>query len=324
MLAAPAQAAPELVPVGDFANPTYATAPASEPGRVFVTERAGRVMLVDGDDVTTFLDLTAITLSSYEERGLLSMAFAPDHATSGRFYAYLTSKPAGDIEIREYTRSAANPDVADPASGKLLLSIPHTDAPNHNGGQLQIGPDGKLWLATGDGGGGNDQFGHSQDPESLLGKLIRLDGTPQVMARGLRNPWRFAFTPDGTIVIADVGQGEWEEIDVGLADNYGWPCWEGTERHASSPESCDTGTAMPVLQHAHAEGFCAIVGGYVVRDPGLPTLAGRYVYGDNCHQQLRSVELGEPATDAPVGLSVDRLSSFGEDACGRVLVVSLE
>ena len=138
-----------------------------------MTERAGRVRLIrDGAVVAApFLDLTSITESGYEERGLLSAAFAPDYATSGRFYVFVTAKAAaavsgtlGELQVREYRRSAANPDAADPASARLLLSIPHTDAQNHNGGQLQFAPDGKLWLGTGDGGGGNDQFGHSQDP----------------------------------------------------------------------------------------------------------------------------------------------------------------
>ena len=166
-----------------------------------MVERPGPVRVVR-DGVTLgapFLDLSAITQSDDTERGLLSMAFAPDYATSGRFSVYLTAKPAGSIEIREYVRSA-NPDVAEPGSARVLLTIPHAEAGNHNGGQVQFGPDGKLWLATGDGGGSNDQFGHAQDPNSLLGKLIRLDPAapaPEVVARGLRNPWRFSFAPDG-------------------------------------------------------------------------------------------------------------------------------
>ena len=315
--------------VGDFDGPTYATGAPGDASRVFVVEKPGRVRLVrDGAVVAQpFLDLTATTLSTDEERGLLSAAFAPDYATSGHVYVYLTAKPAGEIQVWEYTRSAANPDVADPASGRLLLAIGHTDAANHNGGQLQFGPDGKLWLGTGDGGGGNDQFGHSQDLGSLLGKLIRLDPvapSPEVVARGLRNPWRFSFDrANGQLVIGDVGQDAVEEVDVGLAANYGWPCFEGSTRRTSTPASCDSGTAAPVLTKAHADGFCSITGGYVVRDPGLPSLLGRYVYGDFCSAGLRSVDLANPGSDAALGLSVNSLSSFGEDACGRILVVSL-
>ncbi len=226
--------------------------------------------------------------------------------------------------MREYRRSAADPDVADPATARLLFSVRHDAAGNHNGGQLQFGPDGKLWLATGDGGA---NAAAAQDPASLLGKLIRLDpagGAPEVLARGLRNPWRFSFDrATGQLVLADVGDGAVEEVNVGLAANYGWPCWEGTSAHGSDP-ACNTGTAPPVLEKTHnGDGFCSIVGGYVVRDPGLPTLLGRYLYGDYCSDGLRSVDLANVAGDAAVGLSVGSLSSFGQDACGRILVVSL-
>jgi hypothetical protein len=317
------------VKVGDFDGPTYATGAPGDVSRVFVTEKPGRVRLVRDGAVLAqpFLDVTAMTLSSDEERGLLSAAFAPDYAASGRFYVYLTARPAGEIQVWEYRRSAANPDVADPASGRMLVAVSHPDASNHNGGQLQFGPDGKLWFGTGDGGGGGDQYGHSQDPASLLGKLIRVDvdtASVEVLARGLRNPWRFSFDrANGQLVVADVGQDALEEVSVGLAANYGWPCFEGTTRRTSMPASCDSGSAAPVLTKAHADGFCSITGGYVVRDPGLPSLAGRYVYGDFCSAGLRSVDLANPGSDAAVGLSVSSLSSFGEDACGRILVVSL-
>ncbi|WP_053227527.1 PQQ-dependent sugar dehydrogenase [Solirubrobacter soli] len=316
--------------MGDFDGPTYATGAPGDASRVFVVEKPGRIRLVRDGAVLAqpFLDVSSMTLSADEERGLLSAAFAPDYATSGKFYVYLTARPDGALQIWEYTRSAANPDVADASSGRLLLAIPHADAANHNGGQLQFGPDGKLWLGTGDGGGGNDQFGHSQDPASLLGKLIRLDPAspaPEIVARGLRNPWRFSFDrASGQLVVGDVGQDAWEEIDVGVAANYGWPCFEGTARGPSSPASCMSGATLPVLTKSHADdGFCSITGGYVVRDPGLPTLAGRYLYGDFCNAALRSVDLAAPASDAAVGLSVNSLSSFGEDTCGRILVVSL-
>jgi hypothetical protein len=322
-LAAPAHAAPSLVALGSFSSPTYATSAPDDGNRIYVVEKPGTIRIAG--QATPFLDLTADTLSTDQERGLLSMAFAPDYATSGRFYVYLTTRPAGTIEIRSYQRSAANPYVADPATGRTLVSIPHSDAANHNGGQLQFGPDGKLFAGTGDGGGANDQFHHSQDPNSLLGKLLAIDtnaGGATVVARGLRNPWRFSF--DGsTIVIADVGQDAYEEVDVGFAANYGWPCKEGFHDHGSDPGCNGVATAAPVLEQPHSAGFCSITGGYVVRDPGLPTLLGRYLYGDYCNAPLRSVDLANPAGDAPVGISVPGLSSFGQDACGRILVVSL-
>jgi hypothetical protein len=256
------------------------------------------------------------------------MAFAPDYATSGRFYVYLTTKPAGEIQIREYRRSAADPYQADPASARTLAAIPHADAANHNGGQLQFGPDGKLYAGTGDGGGANDQFQHSQDTGSLLGKLLTIDtvnGGASIVSVGLRNPWRFSFDrASGQLVIGDVGQGAVEEVDAGSAANYGWPCKEGTsDTGISRPGCAGVQTTPPVLEQTHANGFCSITGGYVVRDPGLPTLNGRYLYGDFCSAPLRSADLANPASDALVGLSVPSLSSFGQDACGRILVVSL-
>src|SRR4051794_18670500 len=275
--ATPAHAAPQLVKVGDFAQPVYATGDAS---RVFVVERAGRVQLVRDGAVSTFLDLTPIVESGYQERGLLSIALAP-----GRVYVYLTAKAAaatsgtaGEIQVREYPVAG---DVADAATGRLLLAIRHDEAANHNGGQLQFGPDGKLWLGTGDGGGGNNQFGHAQDPASLLGKLIRLDPaapTPEIVSVGLRNPWRFSFDrATGQLTIGDVGQDAWEEIDVGVAANYGWSCREGA--HAGPGPACSGPVTEPVLEFDQNAGYCSITGGYVVRDPGLPSLLGRYVYG---------------------------------------------
>jgi hypothetical protein len=317
---APAHAAPQLVKVGDFAQPVYATGDAS---RVFVVERAGRVQLVRDGAVSTFLDLTPIVESGYQERGLLSIALAP-----GRVYVYLTataaaatSGTAGEIQVREYPVTA---DVADAAAGRLLLAIRHDEAVNHNGGQLQFGPDGKLWLGTGDGGGGNDQFGHAHDPASLLGKLIRLDPAapaPEIVSVGLRNPWRFSFDrATGRLVIGDVGQNAYEEIDAGLAADYGWPCREGA--HAGPRSGCAGSFAEPVVEQPHGAGWCSITGGYVVRDPGLPTLLGRYLYGDYCKGELRSTDLA--GGDAATGLSVPSLSSFGEDACGRLFAVSLD
>jgi hypothetical protein len=316
MLAAAALAL-TLVPVGTFDSPTWAGSRAGDEHRVYVTEKPGRLRVVlDGavQDAPA-LDISSIVDSGSSERGLLSAAFAGDST-----YVYFTAKAsaavsgtAGEIQVREY-----------PAD-RLLLAIRHSDAANHNGGQLQIGPDGKLWLGTGDGGGGDDQFHHSQAPASLLGKLIRIDlasGEHEVLARGLRNPWRFSF--DGpTIVIADVGQNQREEVNVGLADNYGWPCREGAQAYLSDP-GCDGAVlADPVFDRAHVGGVCAITGGYVVRDPGLPSLLGRYLYGDFCAPALRSVELAAPAGDAPIGVNVAGLSSFGEDACGRIYTVSL-
>jgi hypothetical protein len=320
---AAAEAAPALVKLGDFADPVHATGAPGDAARVFVVERKGRVLVWrEGVGAQTFLDITGEVLSDASERGLLSVAFAPDYASSGRFFVYLTV-PGGDLQVREYRRAHA--DGADPASGRVLLTVPHRDASNHNGGQLQFGPDGRLWLATGDGGA---TPAAAQDPALLLGKLLALDvntGAVTIAASGLRNPWRFSFDrAGGQLVLADVGNADREEINVGLAGNYGWPCREGSVDTPTDLPGCAGGLTDPVLEKTHGgDGFCSITGGYVVRDPGLPTLVGRYVYGDFCAEALRSVDLAHPASDAPIGVGVPSLSSFGEDACGRLLVVSL-
>ena len=316
MLAAAALAL-TLVPVGTFDSPTWAGSPAGDEHRLYVTEKPGRLrVVVDGGvSAAPALDIGSIVESGSSERGLLSAAFA-----GGKTYVYFTAKAAaavsgtaGEIQVREYP------------GDRLLLAVRHDDAANHNGGQLQIGPDGKLWLGTGDGGGSDDQFHHSQDPASLLGKLIRIDpasGDHDVLARGLRNPWRFSFD-ESTIVIADVGQNQREEVNVGLADNYGWPCREGAQAYLRDPGCEGVAIADPVFDRPHTGGVCSITGGYVVRDPGLPSLLGRYLYGDFCAPALRSVDLAAPASDAPIGVSVSGLSSFGEDGCGRIYTVSL-
>jgi len=344
LAAAPAGAAPALVPLGTFESPTYVTGPPGDDTRVFVVERAGRIRILrDGAErPQPFLDLAADTRSAGSEQGLLSMAFAPDYAASGRFFVYLTAEPDGHIEVREYRRSA-QPDVADPTVRRTLVRIPHPTYANHNGGQLRVGPDGMLWIGTGDGGGGNDPFQNAQDLRSELGKILRvtLDGAipadnpfpgSRVWAYGVRNPWRFSFDRlTGDLVIGDVGQGAREEVDVapaperGRAANWGWPCFEGTRTNADTAQPCTApGALPPFLERRHAaDGYCSITGGYVVRDPRLPTLAGRYLFGDFCRPAIQSVALGDASGAQSTGLSVDGLSSFGEDACGRIYVASL-
>jgi Glucose / Sorbosone dehydrogenase len=302
LAAAPASAAPELVKLGDFTDPVHVTSPPNDP-RVFVVEQAGRIGIAGGG---TFLDLTNETLNG-GERGLLSMAFAPDYASSGLLYVFLTSRPNGDIEIREYRGGTLL---------RTLLDEPHS-ASNHNGGQLQFGPDGALYASIGD----NAVIANARDPASPFGKIHRIDtatGASSIWSSGLRNPWRFSFdAPTGDLLIGDVGSGSFEEINWSRAPNagqgvdYGWGCGEGAN------QSCGTPAAF-----WHPNGpFCAIIGGLVVRDPGLPTLSGRYLYGDNCNAALWSRTLG--ANDgAETGLTVSGLSSFGTDSCGHVFVAS--
>jgi hypothetical protein len=255
------------------------------------------------------------------------MAFAPDYAASGRFYVFYTDND-GDIRVEERTRSAADPDMADPASARTLLVQEHSAASNHNGGQLQIGPDGRLYVSIGDGAVDPSD---AQDPGTFLGKITRIDpanGAAEVYARGLRNPYRFSFDrATGDLTIGDVGQAAQEEVDLlgaGAAPgaNFGWPACEGSVCTGPAPANY----VPPVLTYANDASTCAITGGYVVRDPTQPALAGRYVYGDFCAGALRSAVLaqGGASGDAPLGLTVSMLASFGEDAAGCLYAVSLD
>jgi hypothetical protein len=347
---------PQLALVGRFTSPVYLTAPAGDRARLFVVEQPGRIVISRGGSTlgTPFLDIRSL-VSSGGERGLLSMAFPPDYATSRRFYVYYTARD-GAITVAEY-RTSVNADVADPNTRRTVLSIPHSRS-NHNGGQLQFGPDGLLYVGTGDGGGGGDPDRAAQNLGSLLGKILRLDpraagpaayavppsnpfvgqagARGEIWSYGLRNPWRFTFDREtGDLTIGDVGQGSWEEIDFaptgagrGRGANFGWSCFEG--RHAYTPNSREAACnpirspyVPPVWEYSHSRG-CSITGGYVVRDPFLPALAGRYVYGDYCDRPLWSVLLRSPDAqdDRRLGLDVPGLSSFGEDACGRVYAIS--
>jgi glucose/arabinose dehydrogenase len=346
-VAAPAgaAAAPALVPVGTFNAPMYVTSPPGDTTRLFVVERAGVIRLIrDGTPLgAPVLDI-APQVSTDGERGLLSMAFPSDYATSGLFYVYLTAEPSGQLQIREYHRSAQDPDIADPG-GRIVWRRDHP-ATNHNGGTIAFGPDRMLWLATGDGA---QDANNAQNLNSQLGKLIRIDprrgnageytipaDNPDpgstVWAAGLRNPFRWSFDRvSGDLVIGDVGGSQKEEIDyvpapgLARAANFGWPCWEG---FSPGPVACTPGQPYiePVFDLPHPANT-ALTGGVVVRDPGLPSLVGRYVYADYYDGQVRSLVLARPRArdDRPAGLpTVPRLVAFGEDACGHVYVVSTD
>ena len=352
----PAQAAAtgvRLKKVGDFDQPVAFAAPPKDIHRQFVAEQAGTIrMIKDGRVASTpFLDIRDRVVSGGEQ-GLLGLAFPPDYATSKRFYVYYTARGSGANTLAEFR--ATSDDRADAGSGRILFAQADSES-NHNGGQLQFGPDGLLYVGLGDGGGGDDQHGgrgNAQDKGSLLGKILRVDpravnGKPytipadnpfvsesgargEIYAYGLRNPWRFSFDrADGALVIADVGQNAVEEIDYAAEGkargaNYGWRPFEGTRRNFDEPAP---GHVAPVLQKTHDDGWCSITGGYVVRDRALPALAGRYVYGDYCLGQLRSVRLGEGRASGDRAIAsvprIEGLSSFGEDARGRVYVLSL-
>jgi hypothetical protein len=356
-LAAPGAAmGATLVKVGDFSAPVYVTAPPGDPHRLFVVEKGGTIEVLHDGVRSEFIDLSA-GVRADGEAGLLSMAFAPDYAASGVFYVFFTSPRPGDsgggiVNVAELRRSAADPDRADPATLRPVLTVQHPDFNNHYGGQLQFGPDGLLYVSTGDGGSGGDPANNGQNTHALLGKLLRIDprpdgsspytipasnpfadgagGAPEVYAWGLRNPWRFSFDRErGDLALGDVGEGTREEIDFAprgtdVGADYGWRCREGTIP-VGAPCDPSASYVEPVFEYGHTAGRCSVTGGYVVRNRDLDSLYGRYLYGDFCDGQIRSLLLAKPraSDDAPTGLTVASLSSFGEDSCGHVYAASL-
>ena len=343
-----------LVRVGTFAQPVSIAAAPRDRRRLFVVEQGGRIRVVRGGRKLRrpFLDVSRLIVSGGEQ-GLLGLAFAPDYARSRRFYVHFTNR-SGDTRVVEYRRSRSNPNVADRRSGRVVLRQDQPET-NHNGGQLAFGPDGLLYLGLGDGGGANDRHGargNAQDLGTILGKIVRIDprrsgrrsyriprdnpfrrragARGEIFSYGLRNPWRFSFDrKTGDLVIGDVGQSAIEEIDFVSRDrarggNFGWRPFEGTRRLVPGEDA--PGHIPPVLQLRHSGGFCSVTGGYVVRDPDLPALAGRYVYGDFCDGKVRSAVLRSSGAEDDRVLSVPEvgaISSFGEDARGRVYVASL-
>jgi glucose/arabinose dehydrogenase len=335
--------------IGSFAAPVYVTSPPGDRRRLFVVEQAGRIRVVVGGKrlARPFLDI-ASQVSSGGERGLLSMAFAPDYARSGRFYVDYTDVN-GNTRIVEYRRASA--DRADPASARQIM-FQRQPEPNHNGGLLLFGPDRHLYIGFGDGGGAGDQHGahgNAQNLGSLLGKILRIDpvasggrpysvpasnpfaGRPgarsEIWAYGLRNPWRFAFDPrTNALVIGDVGQNAVEEIDVvpgmGKGANLGWRVFEGRSRYTAGESA--PGALPPAVQRFHGDGNCSITGGVVVRDPALVALRGRYLFGDYCKGIVQSGRVRGRSLRGVhrTRLRVSGLASFGTDARGRTYAVS--
>ncbi len=335
--------------IGVFSQPVYLASSPGDPHRLFVVERAGRIIvLVRGRrQARPFLDISGKVNSGGGEQGLLSLAFAPDYKTSHRFFVYYTDG-SNNIRIVEYRRARSNPNRADASSARTVLAIDHHAETNHNGGQLQFGPDGDLYIGVGDGGSEGDPHNYGQNTDVLLGKLLRIaprpaggytipagnpfarahGRRPEIWAYGLRNPWRFSFDRrTGDLIIGDVGQDTEEEIDFarrghGAGANYGWSIFEGDRRY--KPGSA-RGAVRPALVGLHSDGYCAIIGGYVVRDRALRSLYGRYLFGDNCKPQINSVRLsaGHARGNRATGLSVSSLSAFGQDDAGHIYAVSL-
>jgi glucose/arabinose dehydrogenase len=326
---------------------TYLTYAGDNATRLYLVTKVGRVLVLEGGTVRAqpFLDITDRVGSDASERGLLSIAFSPHYASDGAFYAYYTNLH-GDVVVSRFS-AARDTAQADLASEQILLTV-GKHYPNHNGGQLQFGPDGMLYIGIGDGGSQGDPNGNGQNTQALLGKLLRIDvstagqpytsppdnplqgkgGRAEIWAYGLRNPWRFSFDrATGDLYIADVGQDTYEEIDYQPAgdkggQNYGWNLYEGFEPYKS--EGSAVGLTMPVYAYSHQLG-CSITGGYVYRGKSIPALTGTYLYSDYCTGHLWSLQRGSDGTWHNTLLAElgQGISSFGEDAAGELYVVVL-
>lgn len=336
---------------GGVDRPSCLTHAGDGSGRLFLCEQTGAVRIFDGSQLlpTPFLDVGPLS-TCCGEQGLLSLAFAPDYASSGELYVHY-SDTSGDTVIARFTVHPGDPDVADPASRDTVLWIDQPDT-NHNGGQLAFGPDGYLYIGLGDGGGGGDPYGNGQDPVTLLGAILRVDvggddfpadpdrdyaippdnpfvGDPgaadEIWAWGLRNPWRFSFDRSrGDLFIADVGQNQWEEVDFQPADdlggrNYGWPCYEGNHPFDTTGCADPSEYVFPILEYSHSSG-CSITGGYRYRGLAFPNLVDWYLYADYCTGTLWGARPSSPSHWSSTVLLATgaNVSSFGEDETGEL------
>lgn len=316
--------------VGGLSAPVHVAAPASEPGRLYVVEQAGRILVVErGRVVRTFLDIRN-SVSSGGERGLFSIAFHPSYAQNRRFYVNYTDR-AGDTRVVEY-RSNGRTAVKSTRRQLLHIGQPYS---NHNGGQLAFGPNARLYVGMGDGGSGGDPGNRAQNLGSRLGKMLVLNvdrrgAKPAIDALGLRNPWRFSFDrATGDLYIGDVGQGAWEEIDylprarLPRLQNYGWDVYEGRASYEAKPLSRGD-LVMPVHAYSRSGPHCSVTGGFVYRGSRVPAARGRYFFGDYCSGWVWSLEVrgGKARELRRAPFRVSALTSFGEDAAGELYLVS--
>jgi glucose/arabinose dehydrogenase len=319
-------------------------------GRLFILEKVGRIRVVHDRklDPVPFLDITDRVGSAQSERGLLGLAFHPYYVDNGFLFVNYTDRQGSTVVARFSVGD--NPAQADPASETILLTV-EQPAANHNGGHLAFGPDGYLYVGTGDGGGAGDQFGNGQNGATLLGSMLRLDidrgqgyAVPadnpfvadpavrdEIWAIGLRNPWRFAFDSlTGDLYVADVGQSNYEEINFQPADapggrNYGWPIMEAAHCFPQDRACERTGMTLPVVEYDHAQG-CSVTGGYVYRGREFPSLNGIYLFGDYCSGRIWGLvrdTSGEWQVAELAHFDI-RLSSFGEDQVGEMYLLDME
>lgn len=320
-------------------SPVYVAGAPGEATLLFVVEQTGKIRVLDNEvlESTAFLDLSSI-ITCCDERGVLSMAFPPDYQTTRLFYVAFTNTN-GDVEVDEFRRSAGNAKRASLSTRRKLIAIRHRDAGNHNGGQLQFGPDGYLYISVGDGGELEPRGWPAPDLKDLRGKILRIDprksasaayrippdnpfvstgNKKEIYAYGFRNPWRFSFEGN-RIIIADVGQSAFEEINYlsvkkAKGANFGWPEYEGKKKF--DPSQPGEGPPLfPMLVYSHNNGGCAVIGGYVSHDATTPALRGRYLYGDLCEGRIRSIA-ADVANNAVIdsrqtGITAFNLSSFG-------------
>jgi glucose/arabinose dehydrogenase len=358
----PALTTEEIVAGHNFSAPVFVGQAPGVTDTLWVVEQRGRILLVrDGAVVgTPFLDIR--TSTDYGgERGLLGLAFHPDYATNRRFFVYYTPNSAHQNVVAEYQRSMDDPDVADPTEVQRLMEVTDPED-NHDGGMLAFGPDGFLYVGTGDGGGGGDNhgtYGNGLNTDVLLGKILRLDvdgtapfaaagnpfegggGLPQIWAYGLRNPWRFSFDrATGDLYIADVGQGDWEEVDIQPAsstggENYGWRAYEGFAVYRAGDVDRVPVHAEPVLVVEHdtttdlLRGACSITGGYVYQGSAIPDLRGVYLFGDYCSDDIGAFRWCEGAVMGDQRVADLRgvgngIASFGEDNAGEMYMAFVQ
>lgn len=346
----------------DLQRPVFLTHAGDASGRLFIVEQPGRILIWQEGEVRPepFLDITDRVRDVDNEQGLLGLAFAPDYLKTLQFYVNYTARNGATV-ISRFQASPVNPDQALRDSEELILEVSQPAA-NHNGGMLLFGPDQMLYIGLGDGGAANDLFGNGQNPDSLLGKMLRLDVLtpgprpytvptdnpwvdrtwngrpvrPEVWGLGLRNPWRYSFDAvTGDLWIGDVGQNAFEEvhfvpIEIQHAPlNFGWPLMEGLHCFPAHTDCDREGLNLPVAEFPQGMGECSVTGGYVYRGGRTPALQGRYVVGDYCSGRIWLV-WNEGARQDPQWRQTEladtdlNISSFGEDGTGELYVLDLE